>query len=56
MYYGDIAAQHEAEAAVARAFLDHPLRRIREWAEMEERSALESARREREEAEERDLP
>jgi hypothetical protein len=56
MYSGDIAAQHEAEAAVARVFLDHPLRRIREWAEMEERWAMDAARQEREEAEERDLP
>jgi len=56
VYSGDIAAQHEAEAAVARAFRDHPLRRIRQWAEIEERLALDSARRVREEAEERDLP
>src|SRR5262249_8538204 len=32
---GDIAAQHEREAAVARRFLDHPLPRIRQWAEHE---------------------
>jgi len=56
IYSGDIAAQHETEAAVARDFLDHPLRRIREWAEMEERWAMDAARQEREEAEERDLP
>jgi hypothetical protein len=56
MYSGDIAAQHEAEAAVAGAFLDNPVRRIREWAEMEQRWALDAARQERQEAEERDLP
>lgn len=56
VYSGDIAAQHDAEAAVAGAFLDHPVRRIREWAEMEERWALDAARQEREETEEQDLP
>ena len=30
VYSGDIAAEHEAEAAVARRFLNHPARRIRE--------------------------
>src|SRR5438445_692062 len=56
LYAGDIAAPHEAEATVARAFLDHPIRRVREWAEREERWAMDAARQEREEAEERDLP
>jgi len=32
VYSGDIAKQHEGEATVARRFLGHPLRRIREWA------------------------
>jgi hypothetical protein len=55
MYSGDIAGQHEAEAEVARRFLDHPLRRVREWAIGEERSAVAEARAERERAAERDL-
>jgi len=37
MYSGDIAAQHEAEAAMAESFLNHPARRIREWAQAEVR-------------------
>jgi len=36
-YWGDIAAQHEAEAAMAECFLNHPARRIREWAQAEVR-------------------
>ncbi len=56
VYSGDIAAEHEAEAAVARRFLNHPARRIREWAAVEEQSAREEARRARQWAEERDLP
>jgi hypothetical protein len=35
LYTGDIAAQHEHEAEVARRFLDHPQQRIREWAQYE---------------------
>jgi hypothetical protein len=35
MYSGDIAAEHEREGEVARRFLDHPLPRIREWAQYE---------------------
>ena len=31
MYVGNIAEQHEKEAEVAAKFLDHPLKRIREW-------------------------
>jgi hypothetical protein len=38
-YLGDIAAQHEAEADVARQFLTHPLKRIREWAAFEMKMA-----------------
>lgn len=34
-YMGDIASQHEKEADIARKFLDHPLRKIREWAQIE---------------------
>lgn len=55
-YSGDIAAQHEQEAAVARRFLDHPLRRVREWARLEEQSATENARRTRIREEESNLP
>ncbi len=56
LYSGDIAAQHEAEAREARAFRDHPLARIRQWAELEEREALEDAKRHREEEAEHWLP
>jgi hypothetical protein len=56
MYSGDIANEHEAEAALARRFLDHPLRRIREWAVLEEQSALAEAREARRWQEEVDLP
>ncbi|MEC4812581.1 MAG: hypothetical protein SAK29_04810 [Scytonema sp. PMC 1069.18] len=35
MYMGDIASQKRQEAEIARKFLNHPLRRIREWAEYE---------------------
>lgn len=55
LYRGDIAAAHEAEAQMAERFLHHPIRRIREWAEQEARSAREWARRERIEQEEQDL-
>lgn len=55
-YSGDIAAQHEEEAAVARRFFDHPLARIREWARMEERNAVTEAAAERQRVAEQDLP
>ncbi len=55
-YWGDIAAQHDAEAAVARRFLGHPLARVREWARMEEKSALAEAAAERMREAEQDLP
>lgn len=55
MYRGDIAAQHETEATVARRFLDHPLPRIREWATLEERRASASAAEERQRVAEQDL-
>jgi hypothetical protein len=35
IYSGDIAAEHEEESRVARHFLHHSLRRIREWANRE---------------------
>ena len=47
VYSGDIVARHEQEAATARLFLNHPLRRVREWAAIEERDAAEEARRAR---------
>jgi hypothetical protein len=52
LYMGDIAAEHEREAEVARQFLDHPLRRIREWAVYEIEHAQGLARIERREEEE----
>jgi hypothetical protein len=55
IYSGDIAAEHEAEASTARAFLDHPLKRVREWASFEERQATEDAKRWRQREAERDL-
>jgi hypothetical protein len=51
-YAGDIAGQHEKEAAVAERFRTHPLRRVREWAEQEEQWARRSAQRWREHDEE----
>ena len=38
-YTGDILAQHEEEAETARQFLNHPLKRVREWAAAEVKSA-----------------
>lgn len=52
MYGGDIAAQHKKEADLARQFLNHPLRRIREWAQHEVETAEQNAAREAEWAEE----
>ncbi len=48
MYGGDIAAQLRQEADLARRFLNHPLRRIREWAEYEVERAEQAAAREAE--------
>ncbi|MCI0489513.1 MAG: hypothetical protein L0229_23230 [Blastocatellia bacterium] len=42
-YWGDIAAQHEMEAQTAEKFLNHPLKRIREWAQYEIQSAKQIA-------------
>jgi hypothetical protein len=47
-YLGDAALVHESEAEVARKFLTYPLRRIREWAQVEHESALREARLHRE--------
>lgn len=49
---GAIATQHEAEAGLAKQFLAHPLRRVREWAQYEEESATQYAARDRQEDEE----
>jgi hypothetical protein len=46
-YSGDIASQHDKEAEIARKFLNHSSKRIREWAQMEEKNALSNAKRER---------
>ena len=52
-YWGDFGAQHEQEAELARRFLSHPLKRVREWAAIEVESALQSAERSRQRQEER---
>jgi hypothetical protein len=56
VYSGDIAAQHESEAETARRFLDHPLRRVREWAAYEELSATRDAERSRQDEAEYRIP
>ena len=48
MYHGNAAEVHESEAQMARKFLGHPLRRIREWARVEHESARQNAQRQRE--------
>jgi hypothetical protein len=35
IYIGDVASQKQKEAEIAREFLNHPLPRVREWAEYE---------------------
>lgn len=55
LYSGDIASQHDNEAEVARQFLNHPSKRIQEWAQIEEEQALSMAKRERQFMEERGL-
>jgi len=52
MYGGDIAAHLSKEADFARRFLNHPLPRIREWAQYEVERAEREAEREAELAEE----
>ncbi len=51
-YSGDIASQHDAEANLAEKFLNHPLRRIREWARDERDGARQQAERWRQNDEE----
>jgi len=48
MYVGDMGQQRENEAAAARPFFNHPLKRIREWARHEYDSGVQDAKRERE--------
>jgi hypothetical protein len=48
VYTGNIAAAREAEAERGRAFLNHPLRRIREWGHVEYQSGIADAERHRE--------
>ncbi|GIK40539.1 MAG: hypothetical protein BroJett011_43720 [Chloroflexota bacterium] len=55
MYSGDIAAQHEKEAEMAKKFLNHSLRRVREWADYEVRHSLSSAEWARQRHEELDI-
>jgi len=55
LYSGDIAAEHEMEATIARKFRAHPLAAIRKWAKLEEESSLYQAKSWREESEERKI-
>ena len=55
VYSGDIAAQHEKEAEIARKFSNHSSKRIREWAQFEEEAAHSEAERWRLKEEERKL-
>ena len=52
VYSGDVTEQHEREAAIARRFVGHPLRRVREWALSEIDSAKRQAAHWRERDEE----
>jgi hypothetical protein len=44
IYIGDVASQKQKEAEIAREFLTHPLRRVREWAEYEISSCEQDAK------------
>jgi hypothetical protein len=48
MYKGDFAAQREQEANRVRPFFNHPLKRIREWAQYEHDSGIAQAKYDRE--------
>lgn len=48
VYTGDIASAREAEALQGKAFFTHPLRRIREWGQVEYDSGKQDAQRQRE--------
>ena len=52
VYVGDASTHHEREGLVARAFLASPIRRVREWAQIELRYAEANAKIERIEEEE----
>jgi len=52
VYVGDIAAQHEAAAELSEKFCAHPLRRVREWADLAASYARRSAQSWREHHEE----
>lgn len=56
VYSGDIATAHEQEAAVARRFLGHPIKRVREWAAYEIQSATSIAKYRRQRDEEATAP
>ena len=43
IYCGDIAAAHEQEAELGRRFLGHPVKRVRDWALFEIKSARQEA-------------
>jgi hypothetical protein len=55
MYAGDIAATKEREADMAKLFLAHPLRRVRDWAQLEIQEGLHHARLHREHMDEMGL-
>ncbi|MEP0872383.1 hypothetical protein NDA01_21445 [Trichocoleus desertorum AS-A10] len=44
VYSGDIASQKEKEAEIAKKFINHPLRRVREWAQYEISSSRQDAK------------
>jgi hypothetical protein len=48
MYVGGMAQQRESEAAAARPFFNHRLKRIREWARHEYDSGVRDAKLQRE--------
>jgi hypothetical protein len=52
VYSGNIEQKHLDEAQLASAFLGHPLRRVRQWAEYEKSTAEENARLARDHEEE----
>lgn len=56
MYSGDLAKRHQQEAEAARPFLNHHLRRVREWAQTEIEHGESQARWWRRKEEEFDLP
>ena len=55
-YVGDYAALREGEALEAELFLNHPLRRVREWAALEIDRAARDAEEWRKRREKEDLP